>query len=78
MKTVVIYSADGCKFCDEAKAVLKQRGLSYEERNVDRSEVYLQEAHELGKRWLPIIRVGDRVLVSPTSDELLQLIDSEL
>lgn len=76
---IVLYSADGCIFCDEAKAFLKDRGLAYEERNVNRSIQYLREARDLGNRWLPIVKLGDdTVLVSPSVEELWKALEKAL
>ncbi len=74
MENIIIYSADRCKFCDEAKAIFQEYAVPYEERNVNRSIQYLREARELGNRWLPIIKVGDRVFVSPSNDEVRQFV----
>lgn len=75
MDNVIIYTADNCKFCEAAKRVLIQKGVSYEERNIYQSEKYLNEARELGNRWLPIIKTNDQVLVFPTMDEIYALLD---
>jgi glutaredoxin 3 len=34
MTTAVIWSKDACPFCDQAKALLTQRGIVYEERRI--------------------------------------------
>lgn len=75
LENVIIYTADHCKFCEAAKQVLNQKGVAYEERNVYRCEQFLNEARELGNRWLPIIKTKDQVLVFPTMDEIYALLD---
>jgi glutaredoxin len=30
----IVWSKDACPFCDQAKALLKQRGIAYEERRI--------------------------------------------
>ena len=30
----IVWSKDSCPYCDQAKALLKSRGIEYEERNV--------------------------------------------
>jgi len=32
----VVWSRDACPFCDQAKALLKLKGIEFEERNVSR------------------------------------------
>ena len=31
----VIWSKDGCTFCEQAKNLLKSKGIAYEERNIN-------------------------------------------
>lgn len=35
MKTVVVWSKDHCPYCDMAKKLLTQKGVNYEERNIN-------------------------------------------
>jgi len=32
----IVWSKDQCPYCDQAKALLKQKGIEFEERNVSR------------------------------------------
>lgn len=34
MTTAIVWSKDACPFCDQAKALLTQRGIAYEERRI--------------------------------------------
>lgn len=34
--TAVVWSKDQCPFCDQAKALLKMKGIAFEERNVSK------------------------------------------
>ncbi len=74
MDNLILYTADGCKFCDETKSILIDQGALFEERNVSHSNEYLQESKRLGNRWLPILQYGSTVLVSPKANELLDFI----
>ena len=31
---IVVYSKDHCPYCDQAKALLKQRGIEFEEKKI--------------------------------------------
>ena len=37
MTTAIVWSKDQCPYCDQAKALLKSRGIEYEERNVSQN-----------------------------------------
>jgi glutaredoxin 3 len=34
MKSVIVYSTDPCSFCSNAKALLRQRGIEFDEINL--------------------------------------------
>lgn len=34
MTTAVVWSKDACPYCDQAKALLKLKGIDFEERNI--------------------------------------------
>ena len=34
MTTAIVWSNVGCTFCEQAKTLLKQKGIKYEERNI--------------------------------------------
>jgi glutaredoxin 3 len=56
----VVWSKDACPFCVQAKALLEQRGIEYEERNVskDWTKEQLLEAVPTA-RTLPQIFLDD-------------------
>ena len=65
MKKIEIYTMDHCPYCDMAKALLNQRGISYEEHFVDRSDS--EKRLELvqksrGMKTLPQIYVEGEIL----------------
>ena len=35
MTTAIVWSKDHCPFCDQAKNLLKLKGIEYEERNIN-------------------------------------------
>ena len=36
MTKAIVWSKDACPFCDQAKNLLKLKGIEYEERNISR------------------------------------------
>ncbi len=61
MKQVTVYSADWCPYCDAAKRLLGQRGISYEEINVDRIPGFRQKLVEMtGQRTVPQIIIDEQ------------------
>ena len=36
MTKAIVWSKNACPFCDQAKALLKMKGIDYEERNINK------------------------------------------
>ena len=59
-KQVIIYSSDYCPFCMRAKSLLKKKGASFHELNVDGDRALRQEMMEKsGRHTVPQIWIGD-------------------
>jgi glutaredoxin 3 len=59
VKNVTVYSADWCPFCSRAKALLDQRGIPFEEINVDRVPGFREKLVEMtGRMTVPQIMIG--------------------
>ena len=61
---VIVWSKNPCPYCDQAKALLKSRGIAFEERNLttgDRTKEQLLEAVPTA-RTVPQIIINDRTV----------------
>ena len=68
MNAVVIYTTRWCPFCVRAKALLDQKGVSYQEIPVDGEPVARQQmAERAGQTSVPQIWIGENILVVVTS-----------
>jgi glutaredoxin len=62
METITIYSAGWCPDCWRTKKFLKERGVTFQEVNIEKDA----EAEELvlrvndGRRRIPTLKVGER------------------
>ena len=58
-----VWSKDNCPYCDQAKSLLKMKGIEYEERNInqgwDREDLF---AAVPGARSVPQIFLDDRLI----------------
>jgi glutaredoxin 3 len=62
-KRVVLYTTDPCGFCRQAKALLKSRGISYEEINLAKDPVGRENLVALtGQMTFPQVLIGERPL----------------
>jgi glutaredoxin 3 len=63
MTKAVVWSKDSCPFCVQAKALLTQKGITFEERNINKdwTKEQLLEAVP-NARTLPQIFVDDKLV----------------
>ena len=79
---VEFYSADWCPFCLRAKALLKSRGIEFEEINVDRVPGFREQLVEMtGRMTIPQIIIDgtpvggyDDIAALDRAGELLPLV----
>lgn len=61
---IIVYSADWCGFCHEAKRYLSRIGINFEERNVETDPKFMNEAVEKsGQRGIPVIDIDGQIIV---------------
>lgn len=59
---VVVYGTETCPYCIQARAYLRERAIPFIDRDVDNSDQGRRDFAVLGKRAVPVILVGDRLL----------------
>ena len=74
METITVYSAGWCPDCWRTKKFLKERGLAFQEVNIEEDleaeELVLRVNH--GRRRIPTLKIGDRfVACSPFNAQKL-------
>ena len=65
MTTAIVWSNVGCTFCEQAKTLLKQKGITYEERNIAK-DWKVQDLLEAvpNARTVPQIFIDDKYIGS--------------
>ena len=61
---MILYTKNNCQACKFTKLNMQNMGVTYEERNVDENEAYMQEAVDTGYKSMPIEVVDGRVIAS--------------
>ena len=61
-KRVVMYTTSTCGACKLAKQYFAQKGIGFEELDIERSQPAMAEFRRLGGRGVPLILVGDKRL----------------
>jgi len=63
MKNVIVYSTDPCSFCSNAKALLRQRGIEFDEINLGKDPAGRAElAQKTGMLSFPQIIIDDELV----------------
>lgn len=61
MASVTVYSSDFCPYCMRAKALLRKKGVAFEEIRVDgRADLRAAMAARAGRSTVPQIWINDR------------------
>jgi mycoredoxin len=77
--SVTMYSTTWCPDCHRAKLYLKQWGIPFSEVNIEQTPGAAEKvmAWANGKRVVPTILIGERVLVNPRMRELAEAVGAE-
>ncbi len=63
MRPIRLYTTRWCGYCVRAKALLRSRGLPFEEVSLDDEPAFREKLHELTGGWtVPQITIGDEVI----------------
>jgi glutaredoxin len=75
-KQVVMYTTSHCPACKMAKQYMAQKGIPYQEIDVESSRDGMQAFQKLGGRGVPLIIVGDKKMEGFNSQELERMLSS--
>ncbi len=72
---LTVYSITSCPWCDKAKRYLKQKGVSYEERNIELNAADAAACEKLsGDTMVPVITNGTDYVVGFDREKIDALI----
>ena len=63
MKSVVIYSLPGCPHCIAAKKFFKEKGVEYNDLNVEDEKNAEKAVQVSGQYEVPIILIDDKMII---------------
>jgi glutaredoxin-like YruB-family protein len=74
-KQITIYSTPTCHFCQLAKEYLNEKNVPFTDFNVAADAEKRQEMIQMtGQMGVPVIRVGDDVMVGFNQEKLAELV----
>lgn len=70
MKNAIVYTSTNCPHCRQVKSFLSEKGVSYEERNIEQNEEFAQQIWDMGMRAVPITVIGEFKIVGMNKTQL--------
>lgn len=74
MANVTIYTSNTCGYCTMAKEYLNEKGVSYEEKNIQTDPTARKELMQKGYMGVPVIVVNGEDIVGFDKARLEQLL----
>jgi glutaredoxin-like YruB-family protein len=59
---VVMYTTQRCGYCARARQYFDQKGIPYQDHDIERSTAARKTYQSLGGRGVPVIVIGDKVI----------------
>lgn len=75
MEKVIVYTSNTCPYCTMAKDYLKEKGVDFEEKNVQTDAAARTELMDKGYTGVPVIVVGGEEIVGFDKARLDTLLD---
>jgi len=77
-KKIIIYSTSWCGDCHRLKGQLMDRGIPFEERDIEKSEVDYKTmlGYTNGKRVIPTVDIDGKILINPTFAQVTQTLQT--
>lgn len=63
MEKIKVYTSSTCPYCVMAKEYLAEKGLEFEEKNVQTDKAARQELMKMGYTGVPVVVIGDEEIV---------------
>lgn len=63
MEKVKVYTSSTCPYCVMAKEYLAEKGVEFEEKNVQTDKEARQELMNMGYTGVPVVVIGDEEIV---------------
>ncbi len=63
MEKIKVYSSSTCPYCEMAKEYLTEKGIEFEEKNVQTDKEARKELMKMGYTGVPVLVIGDEEIV---------------
>jgi glutaredoxin len=77
MDNVIVYTSTNCPHCRQVKGFLADKGIQYEERNIEQNDDFAQQVWDMGLRAVPVTVIGEHRIVGMNITQFNKLLNPE-
>lgn len=76
-QTAIVYTSTHCQYCKQVKSFLSDKGVEFEERNIDQDERFAEELWNTGIRSVPVTVIGDARILGYNLTQLTRALEEQ-
>ncbi|WP_438349086.1 glutaredoxin family protein [Paenibacillus sp. FA6] len=77
MENVIVYTSSNCPHCRQVKGYLADKGIQYEERNIEENDDFAQQVWDMGLRAVPVTVIGEHRIVGMNTTQFNKALNPE-
>ncbi|OAB39511.1 MULTISPECIES: glutaredoxin family protein [Paenibacillus] len=77
MENVIVYTSSNCPHCRQVKGYLADKGIQYEERNIETNDDFAQQVWDMGLRAVPVTVIGEHKIVGMNTTQFNRALNPE-
>lgn len=76
-QSAIVYTSTHCQYCKQVKSFLTDKGVEFEERNIDQDERFAEELWNTGMRSVPVTFIGDARILGYNLTQLTRALEDQ-
>ncbi|CAI6084512.1 Glutaredoxin-like protein NrdH [Paenibacillus sp. JJ-100] len=76
MENVIVYTSTNCPNCKSVKSFLDEKGITYEERNIETNDEFAQQVWDMGVRAVPLTVIGEHRILGMNKTQFAKVLDA--
>ena len=71
---VIVYSAEGCGWCEKTKEFLKENKIKFTEKDVSKGKNGEEMVKKSGQTGTPVVDINGKIIVGFNEDKMKELL----
>lgn len=76
-QNAIVYTSTHCQYCKQVKSFLTEKGVAFEERNIDQDERFAEELWNTGMRSVPVTVIGGANILGYNVTQLTRALEEQ-